>query len=118
MSVASRKTRGMETQELAAEWFRKRGHPFATSTGAGRKGVDILNMLDLAPEVKATPGDVTGALKQAVANRGDGLPFVVWRPNGYGPARIHEWPMIFTLEDGSRLLTAAGYGSEWDIKAE
>jgi hypothetical protein len=76
--------------------------------------VDILNMVGLAPEVKATPGDNTGALRQAVKNRGDGLPFVVWRPNGYGESRIAEWPVIFTLEDASRLLREAGYGSrEW-----
>jgi hypothetical protein len=99
---------------MVAEWFQKHGHPFADAVGAGQNGKDIKNMLGLAPEVKATPGDNTGALKQAVKNRGNDLPFVVWRPNGYGPERIAEWPVFFTLEDATRLLTAAGYGSQHD----
>lgn len=69
-------------------------------------------MPGLSPEVKAKPGDVTGSLKQAVKNRGEGLPFVIWRPNGYGPERIAEWPVIFTLEDATELLIRAGYGNE------
>jgi hypothetical protein len=61
-------------------------------------------------EVKATAGDVTGALQQAHRNRGGGLPFVVWRPNGYGPERIASWPVILRLDDFTDLLHAAGYG--------
>lgn len=106
-----RKRRGMATQQLAADWFRAHGWPFATSTGAGRSGVDIENMPALSPEVKATPGDNTGALKQAHTNRGQGLPFVVWRPNGYGPERIGEWPCLLRLDDLTALLRAAGYGN-------
>lgn len=69
-----------------------------------------MHMEGLSPEVKAKPGDVTGALNQAVKNRGDGVPFVVWRPNGYGPERIAKWPVILTLEDFTALLHQAGYG--------
>lgn len=113
MASQSRKHRGMATQRLVAEWFKQRGWPWAYSKGAGESGVDIMNMEGLSPEVKATPGDVTGALKQAVKNRGDGVPFVVWRPNGYGPERIKQWPVIITLEDFTELLHEAGYGDGW-----
>jgi hypothetical protein len=106
----SRKHRGMATQKLAADWFREHGWPFATSTGAGRCGVDIENMAGLSPEVKATPGDNSGALSQAHRNRGEGLPFVVWRPNGYGPERIEDWPVLVRLDDFTELLRQAGYG--------
>lgn len=118
MSVQSRKHRGYDTQRMAARYFRRRGHPFATAVGAGEQGKDIRHMIGLAPEVKATPGDNSGALKQAVRNRGDALPFVVWRPNGYGETRIDEWPVIFTFADAARLLSDAGYGdpyADWGL---
>lgn len=111
MSTQSRKHRGYATQRIAAARFALRGKSwrFATSTGAGESGVDIKNLPGLSPEVKARPGDVTGALKQAVKNRGEGLPFVIWRPNGYGPERAGEWPVIFTFDDALDLLEQAGY---------
>jgi hypothetical protein len=105
-----RVSRGRATQEMTAEWFRKRGWPDAQSRAASLPGVDIMNMLGLAPEVKAQPGNVTGALKQAVKNANGDLPFVVWRPNGYGPERIKDWPVILMLHDFTNLLAEAGYG--------
>lgn len=113
-----RKHRGYATQRFAAAWFALRGFPHAIAVGAGQRGIDILNMLGLSPEVKATPGNITGALKQAHANRGDGVPFVVWRPNGYGPEKIAQWPVIMRLDDFTDLLCHAGYGDdfeEWGI---
>lgn len=111
MASQSRKHRGLATQRMVAEkWFKSRGWPWATSKGAGESGIDIVNMPGLAPEVKAQPGDVTGALLQAVRNAGNDLPFVVWRPNGYGPERMAKWPVILTLEDFTALLHRAGYG--------
>jgi hypothetical protein len=112
MASQSRKHRGYATQRVVAEWFRARIWPYAESTGAGRSGIDVTNTPGCSIEVKATPGDVTGALKQAVRNKGEGLPFVVWRPNGYGPERVAEWPVIFTLADATQLLIAAGYGDD------
>lgn len=106
----SRKDRGMATQRMVAEWMATHGWPFATSTGAGRSGVDITNVPALSIEVKAVPGDAPGALRQAVRNRGGGLPFVVWRPNSYGPERISEWPVVIRLDDFTALLQQAGYG--------
>lgn len=106
----SRVSRGRATQRIVAAWFATHGWPFAYSKGAGESGIDVENMAGLSPEVKATPGDVTGALLQAVRNRGGGVPFVVWRPNGYGPERLASWPVIVRLDDFTDLLHAAGYG--------
>jgi hypothetical protein len=106
----SRVARGRRTQELVADWFRRHGWPDAESRAASLPGIDVMKMPGLCPEVKATPGDITGALKQAHRNRGDGLPFVVWRANGYGEERIEQWAVIFRLDDATALLKAAGYG--------
>lgn len=110
MPSQTRKHRGYATQRLTALYFAVRGWPYAESTGAGRSGVDITGLPGLSVEVKATAGDNTGALAQAHRNRGDGLPFVVWRPNGFGPERIDSWPVIIRLDDFTALLHAAGYG--------
>jgi hypothetical protein len=106
----SRVARGRATQRLVALYLKDNGWPYATSKGAGESGVDIENLPGLSVEVKATPGDNTGALRQAVRNAGTGLPLVVWRPNGYGPERIEDWPTFLRLADLVDLLHAAGYG--------
>lgn len=107
--ASSRVSRGRLTQRLTCEWFQARGWPDAKNRAASLPGVDVYDMLGLAPEVKATPGDLTGALKQAVKNAGTDLPFVVWRPNSYGPERIAEWPVVIRLDDFTILLRDAGY---------
>jgi hypothetical protein len=110
-----RKHRGYETQRIAADWFKQRGWPYVTPAGAGQQGVDLLNMPHLAPEVKGRRQlDLPGFLRQATTNAGGSLPFLVVRPDGYGPARVGEWAMILTLRDGTALLTEAGYGSGYD----
>lgn len=69
-------------------------------------------MLGLAPEVKATEGqDFTGALRQAAGNANGDLPFVVYRPRGYGPEKMGLWIVAMTLEDHTQLLKDAGYGA-------
>lgn len=109
--ATARVSRGRKTQELVAEWFRGKGWPEALSTPASLPGVDIQKMLGLAPEVKATAAvDPTGWLRQAVANAKGDLPFVVYRPKGFGPERIDGWPVIIRLDDFTDLLSEAGYG--------
>jgi hypothetical protein len=34
------------------------------------------------------------------------------RPNGMGPAAIHQWPTILPLNATVRLLHQAGYGTQ------
>lgn len=111
MPSRSRKSRGAETQKLVAEYMREHGWPYATDIGAGRNGSDILNTPGLKVEVKARRDfSVTTWLKQATAAPGLGLACVVQRPDGYGPAKIGDWPVILRLEDAIILLRQAGYG--------
>ena len=109
--VTARKARGAATQRIVAEWFRDRGWPYAIDAGAGRQGRDILNMVGLAPEVKARREySPTAWLRQAEANAAGDLPFVVHRPDGMGPATVHDWPVTIRLADFTDLLREAGYG--------
>lgn len=101
----------MNTQALAAEWFRRNGFPYATDAGPGRGGRDILNMPGCAPEVKARSNfEPLAWVRQAVANADGDLPFVVMRCVGQGPATIDDWPVILRLDDFTALLRFAGLG--------
>ena len=109
MSNQSRKARGMVTQKWVTEWFKARGWPHAESAGSGRPGVDVLGLPALACEVKARRDlNLLAWLKQAKAQ--PGLPFVVHRPDGYGEAKLPDWPVTMRLEDFTELLREAGYG--------
>lgn len=100
----SRVARGRKTQVYVAEWFGTHGWPQAVSNPASLPGKDILGMPGLAPEVKARRElRLNDWLKQA--SRQDGLPFVVHRPDGYGPSSIRLWPVTFRLEDATELLS-------------
>ena len=106
----SRVRRGRKSQDLLAEWFNRHGWGEAEAIAASLPGRDIKGMPDLAPEVKATRGlPGVSALKQAKANAGKDLAFVIYRPPGYGEARIAEWLVSLDLDDFTQLLLAAGY---------
>ena len=109
-----RKHRGYATQRIVADYFRDHGWPFAEPTGAGRQGSDVTGMPGLDVEVKARRDlDITGTLRQQV-ERTDAMCIAVIRPDGYGPARIDEWPVLMTLKQAIELLREAGYGSRMD----
>jgi hypothetical protein len=108
--TVTRKRRGAATQTLAAQWFTTHGWPWAESAGAGRQGSDITGLPGLACEVKGRRGFSPLAwIRQARTGNG-GLPFVVVRCDGQGPAAIGDWPVILRLTDFTELLQAAGYG--------
>ena len=109
MTTPSRKRRGAETQTVVAGWLRTRGWPYAESTGAGRTGSDITGVPGLAIEVKARR-DFSPLAWIRQAKTGTGLPFVVFRPDGMGPATVADWPVLLHLDDLTTLLRAAGYG--------
>jgi hypothetical protein len=111
--VDNRVARGRLTQEITAKWFREHGAPEAKSRPASLPGTDVYDIAGLSIEVKAQPGNVTGALKHAIRNANGGLPMVVWRPNGYGIERLPYWPAIFTLADATQLLRDANYLQEF-----
>lgn len=112
-ATQSRKRRGAVTQQTAADWFAANGWPYAESAGAGRQGSDITGLPGLACEVKARRGFSPLAwIRQAQAGRG--LPFVIHRPDGMGPATVADWPVTLRLGDFTGLLRAAGYGDPQD----
>lgn len=108
---ASRKRRGADTQNVVATWFRGRGWPHAESAGAGRPGVDVLGLPGLSVEVKARR-DFSPLAWIRQARLQPGVPIVVHRPDGMGPATVEDWPVTMRLADLTELLRAAGYGDQ------
>jgi hypothetical protein len=109
--MTTRRSRAADTQRIAARFACLHGFPWASPVGAGAPGRDIYGMPGLAPEVKARRDfSLTGSLKQAIKNAGEDLPFVICRPDGYGPERIADWPAVIRYADLIALLRAAGYG--------
>ena len=106
----TRKRRGAETQRVVALYMAAHGWPYASDAGAGRSGSDILGVPGLAIEVKARADFSPLAWMRQAASGGPGLPLVVHRPNGVGPACVADWPVTLRLEDVVTLLRAAGYG--------
>jgi hypothetical protein len=111
-ATTSRKQRGRATQGAVATYFAANGWPFAESTGAGRPGIDVTGMPGLACEVKARRGFSPLAWIRQAASGDHGLPFVVHRPDGMGPASIGSWPVTLRLADFTTLLRDAGYGGQ------
>jgi hypothetical protein len=111
MPSQHRKHRGYATQRIVAERFRAAGWEYAEPTGAGRQGTDILGVLGVDIEVKARRGlNLTGTLNQQAERVQEGiLPVAVIRPDGYGPAKIDDWPAAMKLHTLIQLLTEAGY---------
>lgn len=107
-----RRRRGAETQRAVATYLAGNGWPYASDAGAGRAGNDILGVPGLAIEVKARRDlDLPAWLRQASRDHTGGLPLVVHRPDGMGPAAVAEWPVTLRLADAVTLLRAAGYGN-------
>ena len=105
-----RKHRGMESQRVVAEYLRQ-WWPYAEPAGAGRSGTAVLGLIGIDVEVKARRDlDPTGTLRQQMNRAKEGvIPVAVIRPDGYGPARIDEWPAVMPLSVLARLLKEAGY---------
>lgn len=111
----NRKKRGRETELLAARYLAENGWPFAMPTGAGASGIDITGCPGLGWEVKARTGfEPMANLRQATRNAEGGVPLVLLRPNGVGPANIGIWPVFTTLDQMIRLLRQAGYGNPFE----
>lgn len=107
--MTSRRQRAHDTETAVARHFQAAGWPHAEPVGAGRPGSDVTGMPGLCVEVKARRDFIpTQWLKQ---HHGNGsAPFVVWRPDGFGPAAIGSWGVMMRLDDFTALLRAAGYG--------
>lgn len=108
--TSPRTTRGRQTEEWAAEFYRDRGWPDAERIPASLPGRDIKGMPGLAPEVKARRD--FNPLKwgrQARKNATGDVPFVILRPDGYGKEQIGDWLVIRRLEDDTEILKLAGF---------
>jgi hypothetical protein len=105
------KQRGAETQRLVADYLQRNGWPYAESTGAGRSGSDITGAPGLAIEIKARRDFSPQAWLRQATTGGPGVPMVVHRPYGSGPATIAEWPVTLRLADLVSLLLDAGFGT-------
>lgn len=117
-----RKQRGHETETTVAGWFACTGWPFAEPVGSGRGGTDVTGMPGLCVEVKARRdfrpvewlrqhalsraelGELTSGAKSPPVT------FVVWRPDGMGPASVASYGVMMRLDDFTVLLRGAGYG--------
>ena len=84
--------------------------PYAEAVGNGRQGVDVTGTPGLSIEVKSLTDDRRPAAMLKQAMRRAGLALVIYRPPGYGPATIDDWPCILRFEDVCKLLAAAEYG--------
>lgn len=102
--------RWSETQHKVAEWFRGHGWLFAEPVGNGRAGVDITGTPGLSIEVKAVGDERRPVMMLKQAAQRPGIPLVIHRPPGFGPATIGEWVVYMQLKDATWLLRAAGFG--------
>lgn len=110
--MTTRRGRGAATEHLIANHWRTHGWPYATVRRG--TGTDLENIPGLSVEIKARR-DFLATLWLAQAARRDGLPIVIWRPDGYGPTTIDDWPVMLRHHDLIELLHAAGYGDPTDI---
>lgn len=112
----NRKNRGYATENLLAAYARERGYPHATTKRG--KGKDLENLIGESCEIKAQERTrVLDWLAQAEYNAKPGdLPYVVWRPNDYGPTKIDEWVVMVRLGPFWELKSEAGYGGEWTVE--
>lgn len=114
MPSQSRKRRGYESQAIVARYLASHGWPYAEPVGAGRPGTDVTGVVGVDIEVKAVRDkdfSMTGTIQQQLSRIADkgALPIAVIRPDGYGEARVEEWPVIIPLASVVELLKEAGY---------
>ena len=109
--MSSRKQRGRDSERIVANYLKEHGWPYAEPVGAGRSGSDVTGIVGVDIEVKARRNlDLTGTLRQQALRASDGvLPLAVIRPDGFGPSRIGEWPVVLPLSVMVQLLREAGY---------
>lgn len=107
--ASSRVQRGRQSEQLVADYLAQNGFPHAERVAASLKGADVTGTPGLAVEVKSRNRLELGEWMKQAAKR-EGLPLLVVRLNGQGPATIKDWPMVIPFGRGVELLRNAGYG--------
>jgi hypothetical protein len=109
--ATARVRRGRDSQEVVAERLRALGLVYARSRPAALAGADIENAGSLYIEVKAKEEARPGPWSRDNARKAPAghLPFVIFRPNSYGPACFDDWPVIIRWADFLPLLHLSGY---------
>lgn len=102
--ATNRVSRGRKSQEIAAEFLRE-VFPQARGIAASLPGRDILETPGWAIEVKATKDfNPTAFMRQAVANCGSDHAISIYRPKGYGEAKVSEWIALTTLAEMREII--------------
>lgn len=111
MTDNKRVDRGRESQEIVAARLRELGLVHARSRSASLPGADIESVPGLHFEIKGTEKPIPGKwTKENALRAGEGeLPLVVWRPRGYGPAKLDDWPVMLRWGDLVPMLAELGY---------
>lgn len=99
--------KGNRAQHWVAAYLRQ-WWPLAEAVPNGRKGTDILNTPGVTVEVKTGATWRESWLEQARKHGGAITP-LIYLPPGVGERNVSRAQMIFTLEEGMRLLQEAGY---------
>jgi hypothetical protein len=101
--TSPRVTRGRESEEWLAQWFRDNGWKHAERRPAGLPGSDIMGMPAFDVEVKARRElKLTAWLKQGETR--PGVSMVIHRPDGFGKEKLALWPVTFRLQDVTPLM--------------
>lgn len=106
-TVASRRARGAQTERIVAASWQADGWPHAEVMRG--PGPDLTGTPGVAVEVKARRGlDLLAWMRQAASR--PGVPVLIVRPDGAGPATVDDWPAVVPHGVLRRLLREAGYG--------
>jgi hypothetical protein len=109
--MPTRKARGAETERLVAAAWRAAGWPHAEVVRG--PGADLTGTPGIAVECKARRGlDLPAWMRQAASR--PGLPVLVVRLDGTGPATVPDWPAVVPQRVLWQLLRQAGYGTPID----
>lgn len=111
----ARRDRGLRTEKVGASFWR-RTFPEASHKGGSSPGADLLNTPGFAVEIKARRDFAPLVwLKQAIKYSGVGqVPFVMWRPDGYGEQQVERWPCIIQSRHLAGLIERA---SKYELSA-
>lgn len=97
--ASARVQRGRQTEEMVAQYLRESGLVHAERRPASLPGSDIMGLPGVDIEVKATRdfSPTAWLAQQRARAKDDDLSVVIYRPNGYGPDKIHLWPAIMSF---------------------